>query len=85
MVAAKIGGATGSDGSLVSADQKLDGAPSVLYDAVVMLASEPGAADLAGIPAARDFVTDAYAHCKFIGYTAPTARPVLGVRAQRTS
>ena len=72
VVAAKIGGATGSDGSLVSADQKLDGAPSVLYDAVVILASEPGAADLAGIPAARDFVTDAYAHRKFFGYTAPT-------------
>ena len=73
VVAAKIGGATGSDGSLVSADQKLDGAPSVLYDAVVILASEPGAANLAGIPAARDFVTDAYAHRKFFGYTTPTA------------
>ena len=73
VVAAKVGGATGSDGSLVSADQKLDGAPSVLYDAVVVLASEPGASDPAGIPAARDVVTDAYAHCQFIGYTAPAS------------
>jgi putative intracellular protease/amidase len=72
VVAAKIGGATSSGGSLVSADQKLDGAPSVLYDAVVIAASEPGAAELAAIPAARDFVTDAYAHRKFFGYTAPT-------------
>jgi catalase len=72
VVAAKIGGVTGSGGSLVSADQKLDGAPSVLYDAVVVLASEPGAADLVGNPAAWDFVTDAYAHRKFIGHTAPT-------------
>ena len=72
VIAPRIGGATASDGSLVSADQKLDGAPSVLYDAVVIAASEQGAADLIGSPAARDFVSDAYAHGKFIGYTAPT-------------
>ena len=65
-------GPLASDGSLVSADQKLDGAPSVLYDAVVIAASEQGAAELASSPAARDFVSDAYAHGKFIGYTAPT-------------
>ncbi len=72
VVAAKVGGATDGDGSLVSADQKLDGAPSVLYDAVVIAASEQGAAELTDNPAAWDFVSDAYAHGKFIGYTAPT-------------
>jgi catalase len=72
IVAPKVGGALASDGSLVSADQKLDGAPSVLYDAVVVAVSGRGAADLAGMPAARDFVTDAYAHAKFIGHTAPS-------------
>ena len=72
VLAAKVGGATDGDGSLVSADQKLDGAPSVLYDAVVIAASEQGAAELTDNPAARDFVSDAYAHGKFIGYTAPT-------------
>jgi catalase len=40
----------------------------VLYDAVVLLVSKHGATELAAMPAARDFVTDAYAHCKFIGY-----------------
>jgi catalase len=35
---------------------------------VVLLMSKHGAAELAAMPAARDFVTDAYAHCKFIGY-----------------
>lgn len=34
-----------------------------------MLSTADGTAKLAGDPAARDFVTDAYAHCKFIGYT----------------
>ena len=69
VVAPAVAGVTLSDGSTVVADQKIDGAPSVLYDAVVILASEEGASLLAGDPAARDFVTDAYAHCKFIGYT----------------
>jgi catalase len=65
-----------SDGSRVTADQKLDGGPSVLYDAVVLLLSERGGPALAGLPAARDFVADAYAHCKFIGYVGDPA-PLL--------
>ena len=51
------------------ADQKIGGGPSVLYDAVIVLAAKDDAEALAVLPAARDFVTDAYAHCKFIGYT----------------
>jgi catalase len=41
----------------------------VLYDAVILLASKHGAPALAAQPAVRDFVADAYAHCKFVGYT----------------
>ena len=62
-----------SDGERVPADQKIDGAPSVLYDAVVILASQDGGAELAAQPAARDFVTDAFAHCKFVGYVSDAA------------
>jgi catalase len=69
LVAPTVGGVQASDGKLVPADQKVDGGPSVLYDAVVVLASKQGAPLLAALPAARDFVADAYAHCKFIGYT----------------
>src|SRR5205814_7956929 len=36
--------------------------------AVIVLTTKSGATTLAAMPAARDFVTDAYAHCKFIGY-----------------
>jgi catalase len=68
LVAKAIGGVETSDGNRVPADQKIDGGPSVLYDAVIVLASESGARDLTMLPAARDFVSDAYAHCKFIGY-----------------
>jgi catalase len=48
----------------------------VLYAAVVVLESEEGASDLLKEAAARDFVADAFAHCKFIGYTKP-ALPLL--------
>jgi catalase len=75
-VAPAIGGITASDGAPIAIGQQVDGGPSVLYDAVVLLPSQAGAASLARIPAARDFVTDAYAHCKFIGCPAEAA-PLL--------
>jgi catalase len=67
LIAPTVGGVTASDGSRIPADQKLDGAPSVLYDAVAILAD--GDSGLADLPPARDFVSDAFAHCKFIGHT----------------
>jgi catalase len=70
VVAPKVAGADLSDGRLVPAKQKIDGGPSVLFDAVAVLASAEGAALLAQDTAARDFVSDAFAHCKFIGYCA---------------
>lgn len=73
VIAAAVGGADISDGTRVPADQQIDGAPSVLYDAVAIIAEAGGARALAARPAARDFVTDAVAHCKFIGYTSGAA------------
>ncbi|MES2159277.1 MAG: catalase [Pseudomonadota bacterium] len=70
VVAPEIGGVTLSDGTAVAAKQKIDGGPSVLFDAVAVVASEEGAALLAIDAAAKDFVTDAFAHCKYIGLTA---------------
>ncbi|OXR47322.1 Catalase C [Nocardia cerradoensis] len=68
VVAPKVGGVTTDDGGRIEADQKIDGGPSVLYDAVVILATDAGAAELATLPPARDFVSDAYAHGKFIAH-----------------
>jgi catalase len=76
LLAPRVGGVNVGNGSLLPADQKIDGAPSVLYDAVIILTSKEGAALLATLPAARDFATDAYAHCKFIGHTG-AAMPLL--------
>ncbi|WP_285018711.1 catalase [Novosphingobium sp. fls2-241-R2A-195] len=69
VIAPKIAGVTLSDGTTVAAKQKIDGGPSVLFDAVAVVVSEDGAALLAGDAAAKDFVTDAFAHCKFIGFS----------------
>jgi len=70
VIAPKIAGAVLSDGTLVPAKQKIDGGPSVLFDAVAVLASAEGAALLARDGAAKDFVNDAFGHCKFIAYSA---------------
>ncbi len=70
VIAPKIGGATLSDGALLEAQQKIDGGPSVLYDAVAVLASDDGVKDLTVDPAAKDFVSDAFAHAKFVAYSA---------------
>jgi catalase len=73
VIAPKISGVILSDGSLAPAKQKIDGGPSVLYDAVAILASDAGVALLARDGAAKDFVNDAFGHCKFIAYSAAVA------------
>jgi catalase len=76
VVAPKVGGVTAEDGSRVPAKHMIDGGPSVLFDAVVLLLSEEGAERLTHEAAARDFVADAFSHCKFIGFTSG-ALPLL--------
>jgi catalase len=76
VVAPQIGGVTDSKGNKIAAQQKLSGGPSVLYDAVVILASEAGGKALAKEAGARDFVSDAYGHCKFVGHV-QAAQPLL--------
>lgn len=63
-----IGGVTLDDGSWLMADFQLAGGSSVLFDAVVVLASQDGSAALLGESAAVAWVHDAYAHLKVIGY-----------------
>jgi catalase len=75
-IAPVVGGVTLSDGSVLKADQLVDGGPSVLYDAVVLLPSAKGVAALAARSTAKDFVSDAFAHHKFIGYNTAAA-PLL--------
>jgi catalase len=76
LIAPRVGAVTTGGGDVLTADQKIGGGPSVLYDAVVLLPGAESVAALAQDAAVRDFVADAYAHCKFIGYVA-AAEPLL--------
>lgn len=76
IIAPKVGGVTASDGSWVVAHQMIDGGPSVLYDAVAILPSPEAVDELATEATARDFVADAFQHCKFIGHV-EAAMPLL--------
>ena len=76
LIAPEVGGVKDSAGAWHDADEKLEGGPSVLFDAVAILPSKEGASLLATLPAARDFVADAAAHRKFIAYAA-AAVPLL--------
>nr|WP_264606061.1 catalase [Sphingobium sp. B11D3D] len=75
-IAPKIGGVTLSDGKILGAHYKVDGGPSVLFDAVAVVASAEGGQLLALDATAKDFVTDAFAHCKFMGLS-KEAEPLL--------
>jgi catalase len=76
VVAPKVGGVTLADGTKVAAKQKIDGGPSVLFDAVAVIVSDEGAAMLKGDAVTQDFVRDAFGHCKFIGLT-KQAEPIF--------
>ncbi len=76
IIAPKVGGVTLSDGSRLAADENINGAPSVMFDAVALVLSQTGTAELLGEKAAVDFVSDAYAHCKAIGHSSAAA-PLL--------
>ena len=76
VVAPKVFGVTLSDGSRLAAQQKIDGGPSALYDAVAIIASDEGVDSLKGMHPARIFAADAYAHAKFIALS-PAAGALL--------
>ena len=76
LIAPKVGGVTADDGNFIEANHMIDGGPSVLFDAVVVLTSHQAIDDLVKEAAARDFVADAFQHCKYIGYD-QSAIPLL--------
>lgn len=76
IVAPKIDGVKLKGGKTLKADGQLAGTPSVLFDAVAIILSEPGCAALVKESAAIDFAKDAFGHLKAIGYSAE-AKPLL--------
>lgn len=71
IVAPKIQGVTLSNGQTRASDEKINGGPSVLFDAVALVFAEDQANTLAKDKPSKDFVSDAFAHAKFIAYNGP--------------
>ncbi|MHC5306262.1 catalase [Bartonella sp. LJL80] len=69
-IALKVGGVKDAQGKRIEAQYQIDGGQSVLFDAVAILVSEDQTETLGKSAALRDFLNDAYAHYKFIGYHA---------------
>ncbi|THD81779.1 MAG: catalase [Phenylobacterium sp.] len=76
IVAPKVGGVTLKGGQALAADGQLAGTPSVIFDAVALVVSEVGCAELLSDSAAIDFVHNAFVHLKAIGHS-PQAQPLL--------
>lgn len=76
VVAPHSGEVKSDKGSTVTVDEKIDGGPSVFFDAVAILPSNEGVQTLMEIPNAVTFVGDAFNHMKFIGYV-DEAMPLL--------
>lgn len=69
IIAPKISGVKLSDGKVHPVDEKIGGGPAVVFDAVAVLPSKAGAEALKTDGPSKDFVADAFGHCKFIAYT----------------
>jgi catalase len=76
ILAPKIGGVRPKSGKPLAVDMALSGAPSVFFDAVAIFASAEGIKPLLKNSAAIDWIRDAFAHLKVIGYTAD-AKPIF--------
>ncbi|MGY6769111.1 catalase [Komagataeibacter sp. NFXK3] len=68
LIAPTVAGITDSAGNEIVAQQKINGGPSVLYDAVALLPTVEGANLLRHEATMRDFIADAFAHAKFIAH-----------------
>lgn len=69
LISPKVGGPVLDNGSKVSAQERLGGAPSCLFDAVVLLINEQDKT-LATNAKLYEFIDDAYLHNKYIAYEA---------------
>jgi catalase len=76
IVAPKVGGAKLSDSSHQKADGQLVGSPSQIFDAVAIILSQDGCAELLAEAAAIEFVMNAFGHLKAIG-ASDAAQPLL--------
>lgn len=65
------------DGTIIQADERVAGAPSVLFDAVVSIIMPDVAKKLAKDSSTLDWFNDAFNHCKAIAYCGATDEFIL--------
>jgi catalase len=83
IVTAKIQGERDYQGHLLSSDMALRASPSVLFDAVVVLAGLEGDEKFASDPNALTFLMDAKRHCKAVGFSGiPSLSKKAGVEKE---
>lgn len=68
LVAKKIGGAKLSNGKKLEADMQIDGAPSVIFDAVIGILTPETAKKYTKLPVINEWFMNAYVHLKAIGH-----------------
>lgn len=76
IIAPNVAGAKLSDGKKLEANEKIDGGPSVMFDAVAIVMAKDTATTMAKDKPSQDFVSDAFAHAKFIAYV-PEVMPLF--------
>ncbi|QDV73101.1 catalase [Botrimarina mediterranea] len=74
IIAPKVGTIKTSQGKEIEPDHFLTGAPSALFDCVVVAPAEGSADELLAMPQAVDWVRMAYAHLKVIGVSEAAAQ-----------
>ena len=65
------------DGTCLQSAERIAGAPSVFFDAVVSIIMPEQAKTLANDSSTLDWFTDAYVHCKAIAYCGATDEFIL--------
>ena len=76
LVAPKIGPVKDASGAKHEPDMTIEGGPSVLFDACILLPSGEGTEELLGMAAAINWIRDGFGHLKAIAYV-EAAMPLL--------
>jgi catalase len=83
IITCKIQGELDSEGESTPSEMALRASPSVLFDAIVVLAGPEGDRNLASDPTALNFLMDAVRHCKAVGFSGiPSLARAAEIREQ---
>ena len=69
LISPKSAGVVAGDKKPLATEHALPGAPSIFFDAVALVTSEKGAAEVLNEAAVIDWIRDAFGHLKYLGYS----------------